>query len=154
MSLGTGKLGDRWFTNRKNGAVNAYFHRFGDLDFRFFTVFSHPLASLFFAFLRRHAQENAHAGTISLIIEFHGGKSHINPWFSGYYGDKETASDTSFMQQKKSYSHCVFSRVLRDSTIHFVGPSVGRLVGPLFTFLAFLSFLGSQLLPKCHYKSF
>ena len=58
----------------------------------------------------------------------------------------------------KSFSHSaifvfIFSRGLRDSTLRFVGPSVGRSVGPLFTFSAFLSFLGSQLLPKCHYKS-
>ena len=34
----------------------------------------------------------------------------------------------------------IFSRVLRDSTPRFVGPSVGW--SALFTFLAFLSFLG------------
>ena len=54
------------------------------------------------------------------------------------------------------FSHCgqragrVFSRVLRDSAPRFVSPSVGRLVG----FSAILSFLGSQLFLKCHYKSF
>ena len=46
----------------------------------------------------------------------------------------------------------IFSRVLRDSTTRHVGPSVGRLVGrsvgPLFTFLAFFSFLSTQLLPR------
>ena len=57
----------------------------------------------------------------------------------------------------------IFSRVhatlqvtlsVRRSVGWSVGQSVGRSVGPLFTFLAFFRFLGSQLLPKCHYKSF
>ena len=47
----------------------------------------------------------------------------------------------------------IFSRVLRDSTPRYVGPSVGqsvgRLVGPLFTFSAFLSYFILPLRPKC-----
>ena len=47
----------------------------------------------------------------------------------------------------------IFSCVLRDSTTRYVGPSVGWSVGwlvsPLFTFLAFLSFLSIRLLPRC-----
>ena len=42
----------------------------------------------------------------------------------------------------------VFSRVLRDSIPSFVRRSVDRLVGPLFTFLAFLRFMGIRLLPR------
>ena len=47
----------------------------------------------------------------------------------------------------------LFSRVLCDSTPRFfglsVGWSVGRSVGPLFTFSAFLNFLSIRLLPGC-----
>jgi len=47
----------------------------------------------------------------------------------------------------------LFSRVLRDSTTRFVGPSVRPSVGPLvrrshFTFLGVLRCLASLLLPK------
>ena len=46
-----------------------------------------------------------------------------------------------------------FSRVLRDSTSRYVGPSVGPSVGwsvgPLFTFSAFLRSLSIRLLPRC-----
>ena len=43
-----------------------------------------------------------------------------------------------------------FSRVLRDSTPRFVGPSVSPSVHPShFTFSAFFSFLALLLLPKC-----
>ena len=42
-----------------------------------------------------------------------------------------------------------FSHVLRDSTSRCVGRWVGWSVGPLFTFLPFLSFLSLLLLPKC-----
>ena len=47
--------------------------------------------------------------------------------------------------------HFIFSRVLRDSTSRYVGPLVGRspFYCPLFTFLAFLSFLSLLLLPRC-----
>ena len=41
-----------------------------------------------------------------------------------------------------------FSRVLRDSTPRFVRPSVGRSVGPHFTFFIRFTFLTSPLLPK------
>ena len=44
----------------------------------------------------------------------------------------------------------LFSRVLRDSTTRFAGPSVGWSVGQL----AVLSISGSQLPPNCHYESF
>ena len=47
----------------------------------------------------------------------------------------------------------VSSRVLQDSAPRYVGPLVGRSVGwsvgPVFTFLAFFSFLSLLLLPKC-----
>ena len=51
----------------------------------------------------------------------------------------------------------IFSRVLRDSSPRFVGPSVGPSVGlsvgpsvgpSHFTFFGFLGFLASLLLPK------
>ena len=45
-------------------------------------------------------------------------------------------------------------RSVGRSVGRLVGRSVGRSVGPLFTFSAFFRFLGSQLLPKCQYKSF
>ena len=44
-----------------------------------------------------------------------------------------------------------FSRVLRDSTTRFVGPSVGP---SHFTFFGFLWSLASQLLPKCSRQDF
>ena len=48
--------------------------------------------------------------------------------------------------------HSFFSRVLRYSTPRYVGPSVGwlvgRSVGPLLTFSAFLSLLSIRLLPR------
>ena len=65
----------------------------------------------------------------------------IVQWFnSSSFQIKSTVTDKS--------KSIVFSRVLRDSTPRSVRPSVCRLVGPLFTFLAFLSFLSSLLLPK------
>ena len=51
----------------------------------------------------------------------------------------------------------IFSHVLRDSMTHFVcrsvRQSVGRSVGPHFTFFLFLRSLASPLLPKCSSNS-
>ena len=72
------KVGGSVIRRRKNGGVIANFHRFGDLDFRFFTVFPfHPQAALFIAFFRRHAEGNAHM--LGQYFRFsHKKKSHIN----------------------------------------------------------------------------
>ena len=57
---------------------------------------------------------------------------------------------TDLKVSKQKDEDCLFSRVLRDSTPRFVGPSVGLSVGPSvrpsvgpshFTFLGFLGFL-------------
>ena len=55
------KVGGSVIHRGKNGGVIANFHRFGDLDFRFFTVFSfHPQAALFIAIFCCHVEGNAH----------------------------------------------------------------------------------------------
>ena len=56
-----------------------------------------------------------------------------------------------------SFYELIFSRVLRDSTTHFVGSSVRRSLCPLFTFSAFLSFWVHSSFPNAivsHSKSF
>ena len=52
---------------------------------------------------------------------------------------KEPSKNTNGVFLVKATNQ-IFSRVLRDSTPRYVGPLVGRLVGPLFTFSAFKLF--------------
>ena len=65
-----------------------------------------------------------------------------------YLNDKRTK-----LSMKLFMNRDIFSRVLRDSTPRFVGPSVGPSIGPSvgpshFTFFGFLRSLASLLLPK------
>ena len=77
------KVGGSVIRRRKNGGVIANFHRFSDLDFRFFTVFPfHPQVALFIAFFRHHAEGNAQ--TIGQFSDFHKKEKKRNTLFLIY----------------------------------------------------------------------
>ena len=67
--------------------------------------------------------------------------SKLRKTFYHFYSPK-------IFQENRSDKFSLFSRVLRDSTPRFVRPSVGRSVGPHFTFFIRFTFLTSPLLPK------
>ena len=63
-TLPAGKVGGSVIRRQENGGVIANFHRFGDLDFRFFTVFFIPCPRRLFSSINT---ESAHAVTLPIF---------------------------------------------------------------------------------------